>query len=84
MAWPDRKVWAGGLAGLVTWGVTIAAQQFLGIAIPPDLVGMLVGGVTTAVAYIVPPTVRDIIKRLDDGLVAMAADDPSIPVTRKP
>ena len=83
MAFPDRKVWAGGLAGLVTWGITLVAQHY-GVVLPADIVGMLVGAVTTGVAYIVPPSVRDIIKRLDDGLVEMAAEDPNIPVTRRP
>lgn len=85
MTWlPDRKVWAGGLAGLVTWGVSLAAQRYLGVTLPPDLVAMIVGGVTTGVAYLVPPSVKDIVKRLNDGIVQMAADDPNIPVTRRP
>lgn len=84
MAMPDRKVWAGGLAGLLTWGVTLVTQRYLGVSLPPDLVTMIVGGVTTGVAYLVPPTVRDIVKRLNDGIVQIAADDPSIPVTKRP
>ena len=84
MAMPDRKVWAGGLAGLLTWGVTLVAQRYLGVSLPPDLVTMIVGGVTTGVAYLVPPTVRDIVKRLNDGIVQIAADDPNIPVTKRP
>ena len=84
MILPDRKVWAGGLAGLLTWGVTLVAQRYLGVSLPPDLVTMIVGGVTTGVAYLVPPTVRDIVKRLNDGIVQIAADDPNIPVTKRP
>lgn len=84
MAMPDRKVWAGGLAGLLTWGITLAAQHFLGVPLPPELVTMIVGGATTTVAYLVPPTVRDIVKRLNDGIVQIAADDPNIPVTKRP
>jgi len=81
---PDRKVWASGLAGLLTWGITLAAQRFLGIPLPPDLVGMIVGGVTTGVAYIVPPSIKDIVKRLNDDIVQIAANDPNVPVTKRP
>ncbi len=84
MLLPDRKVWAGGLAGLLTWGVTLAAQHYLGVALPPDLVTMVVGGVTTGVAYLIPPSVKDIVKRLNDGIVQIAADDPNITVTKRP
>ena len=82
--WPDRKVWAGGLGGLLTWGITLAAQKYLGIPLPPEVVTMIVGGATTAVSYIVPPTVRDIVKRLNDDIVQVAANDPTIPVTKRP
>jgi len=81
---PDRKVWAGGLAALLTWGINLAAQHFLGVSLPPDLLTMVVGGVTTGVAYLVPPTVRDIVKRLNDDIVQIAANDPTIPVTKRP
>lgn len=81
---PDRKVWASGLAGLLTWAVTLIAQKYLGVSLPPDLVTMIVGGVTTGVAYLVPPTVRDIVKRLNDDIVHIAANDPTVPVTKRP
>lgn len=77
---PDRKVLAGGVAGLVTWGLTLIAQHY-GIVLTPDIQSFLVGGVGWAIAYLVPPSKHDILKRLDNDLVAMAAQDPNVPVS---
>lgn len=81
---PDRKVWAGGIAAVLTWFICGAIETYAHVPMTPDMRTMISGLVATAISYVVPPSTRDIIKRLDDGLVAMAADDPSIPVTRKP
>lgn len=84
MNWlPDRKVLAGGIAGLLAFFITAAAAHY-GIALTPDIQSLIVGGVGWLIAYLVPPSTRDIIKRLDDQLVAMAAADPKIPVTVAP
>lgn len=77
---PDRKVLAGGIAGLLTWGLTVVAARY-GIVLTPDIQSLIVGGVGWAMAYIVPPSQHDIVKRLNDDLVAIAAADPNIPVT---
>jgi hypothetical protein len=77
---PDRKVLAGGIAGIVTWGLTIVAARY-GVVLTPDMQALIVGGVGWAIAYIVPPSQHDIVKRLNDDLVAIAAADPNIPVT---
>lgn len=77
--YPDRKVLAGGLAGVITWGITVLAARY-GVVLPPELETLIVGGVGWLIAYLVPPSRMDIVKRLDEGLVAMAAENPKVPV----
>lgn len=78
---PDRKVWAGGLAGLISWGLVAALGRY-GITLTPDQSLMLSGMIVGAVQYITPPSTWDIIKRLNDSLVKVAADDPRVPVSQ--
>jgi len=77
---PDRKIWAGGIAGLIAWGLCLLAGRY-GLAITPDQQTMLTAGVGAAISYITPPSQYDKIKRLNDQLVQLAIDDPNIPVT---
>lgn len=82
MGWlPDRKVLAGGLAGVAAWLIAMLAARY-GFPMTPEQQTGLVGLIGWAVAYMVPPSERDIVKRLNDGLVKMAQDDPTIPVTK--
>lgn len=81
---PDRKVWAGGIAAVLAWFIIGALEKYGHVTLTPDMRTMITGMVATAISYIVPPTTRDIIKRLDDNLVAIAMADPKIPVTGIP
>lgn len=80
MIYPDRKVLAGGIAGVATWAAVWIAARF-GYVVDPALATALVPLVSSVIGYITPPSQRDIIRRLNDQLVQMAADDPNIPVT---
>jgi len=77
---PDRKVWAGGIAGVVAWAVMLGLSM-AGVQVPPEAQPLIMTIVVTAMGYLVPPSQRDIVKRLNDQLVAVAAADPTIPVT---
>lgn len=79
---PDRKVLAGGIAGLAAWGLTLAAAKF-GIVLTPDMQTMIVAGIGAAASYITPPSVKDIVKRLDTQIVQIGINDPNIPVDLK-
>lgn len=70
---PVRKVWAGGLAGLVAWAVSAGLRQWRGWDIPADLVELFVLTAAGGVAYLVPPAPRDAISRLDQGLRRLGA-----------
>ena len=73
---PDRKYLAGGIAGIVAW----ALSTWAGLDAE---VSMQVGTALAAVvAYFVPPSVNDIIKRVDDTIIGLArasADSPASP-----
>lgn len=77
---PDRKVLAGGVSGVAAWGVTQVAVHY-GIPITPEMQGYIAAGFGWLMAYLVPVAQRDIVKRLNDELVAIAAKDPAIPVS---
>lgn len=64
---PDRKFLAGGVAGLVTWLLTLAAST-AGVEIPAELMTSAVGLVMGAVYYLVPPSAADIVRRIDGDL----------------
>lgn len=80
MKMPDRKVWAGGLAGVVAWAIMFGAGHF-GYQIPIEMQPLLVSFVGSVIGYITPASQYDKIKRLNDHLVAIAAADPTIPVS---
>ena len=76
----DRKVWAGGLAGVVTWALMLGLGA-VGYPVPVEMQPLLVSLMGSAIGFLTPPSMHDIIKRLDNAAVQMAADDPAIPVT---
>lgn len=64
---PDRKFLAGGIAGLVTWLLTLAATA-AGVPVPADLMAAAVGLVMGAAYYLVPPAAADVLRRIDGDL----------------
>lgn len=77
---PDRKVLAGGVTSVAAWGVTQVAVHY-GIPITPEMQGYIAAALGWLVAYLVPVAQRDVLRHLNDELVAIAQKDPSIPVT---
>lgn len=77
---PDAKVLAGGIAGVLAWMATIGLAS-AGVEIPAETVGALVAAVMALVAYLVPPSTRDIIKRVDDTIIDLARQSPDSPAT---
>lgn len=78
---PDRKWFASGTAGLVTFALCLVASRY-GITVPVDAQTSLVLVVGWVIHYFVPASKQDILKRLDDELVRIAQDDPRIPVSK--
>lgn len=78
----DRKMWAGGLAGGVAMLLVWFVQARFGITIPTEMANAIVLGAAGAVGYIVPPSVKDIVKRIDGTIVEIVNKDPNIPLVK--
>ena len=64
---PDRKWVAGGVVGVVLGvGYTVAVN--LGVNIPEELAYSVIPIAMWLVAYFVPPSLQDKLKRVDDEL----------------
>jgi len=84
MTWfPDRKVLAGGLSGLLTWLLVFLVNKYFGWTIPPDVQSSITGLVAVGFAYLVPSSVKDIVSKLNDDIVKIAAADPNSPVSER-
>ncbi len=64
---PDRKVLAMGLSGIAAFLVSLAVPD-----VPQETVAGAVVGLMALVGYFVPPSVMDIVKRVDSGIIKLA------------
>jgi len=83
MAWPDRKVLAGGLSGLLTWILVLLANHYFGLTVPPEIQTLISGLVAFVFAYVIPSSVKDIVSKLNDDIIKIAAADPNSPVSER-
>lgn len=68
---PDRKVWSGGLAGLLAFGVAAAVQTVTGYPLDWEVIAPVIGAVIPSVSYLVPASRGDVDRareRLDAGI----------------
>lgn len=78
---PSRKAISGGFAGIGSFFI-IALASYLGYPIPESLQAYIPAGITWLVYYLVPSSQADIVRNLDNQIVAMAVVDPSSPVSQ--
>lgn len=78
---PSRKAISGGIGGVVSYMLIVAAS-YAGYPIPAELQGMIPGAITWLIYYLVPSSEQDIVRNLDNKIVAMAVADPTSPVTQ--
>jgi hypothetical protein len=64
---PDRKVLAMGISGIAAFLVSLVVPD-----IPQETVAGAVVGLMALVGYFVPPSVNDIVKRVDVGIIKLA------------
>lgn len=76
---PERKTMAGGLTGVAAWALIVVANKF-GAGIPIEFAPLISTALTAIVMYVVPPALRDVLGRMNDQVVAIAAADPNVPV----
>ena len=77
---PTRPMFYGALGSVVTWLVVLVAGRY-GVTVPDYVQIAIPVIVGFGVAYIVPPSAKDVANRLNDSIVALAAADPNIPVS---
>lgn len=77
---PSRKVLSGGVAGLTAWAI-LTGLGYFNIPVPLELQVYLPALITSLVSYLVPPAQQDVIRRMDDRLVAIAGHDPDSAVS---
>ena len=68
---PDRKVLAMGISGVAAFLVSLALPD-----LPQETVAGAVVGLMSLVGYFVPPSVNDIVKRVDSGIIKLAGGAP--------
>lgn len=78
---PSRKAISGGFAGIGSFFI-IALASYLGYPIPESLQAYIPAGITWLVYYLVPASQQDVVRNLDNKIVAMAVADPTSPVSQ--
>lgn len=101
---PDASVLAGGLAGLVAWGLLAAISAIfhfdlgaylqpyvvivwsmlpapMSLSPPPSAQGAIAILIGFAITYLVPDREKDIVKKVDDRIIALARQSPLSPAS---
>jgi hypothetical protein len=68
---PDRKVLSAGIAGVLAWAVVLLAPRF-GLQLPIETALPLMIALMGGVAYLVPASAKDVIKRIDGEIMSIA------------
>lgn len=79
---PDRNVLAGGIVGVIVYILQTGADS-LGVTIPMSLQPLLPIAVGFVVTYLLPPSAQDVAKRINDGIVKLAARMPASDVSER-
>lgn len=92
---PGRKIVAGGIAGIATFGILtglkvwahVDVQAYLDLVAPPpgtySAQALITSVVTLGAAYVTPPSVMDVIRHINDRVVQLAGKMPDVPVSPK-
>lgn len=79
----DRPTMYGGLAGLITAAIALAAKTFFGFDIPAEYMTFIPVVIGYLITWFVPPTVQDVIKNVDDKIIAIARASDMSPASEK-
>jgi hypothetical protein len=75
---PDRKVLSAGIAGVLAWGLVLLAPR-VGLPLTLDIALPVMVALMGGVAYLVPPSAKDVIKRIDGEIMSIAGLMPAGP-----
>lgn len=91
--WPlDRKVVAGGVGGILAYAILMAVRWRTGLDLNLLVAGILPGvdlqsalalAIGTIVAQVTPPSLKDVLDRINNRMVEIATADPDNPTTAK-
>ncbi len=70
--WPDRKFMAMGLGGVVAWFGFTALETFAGFTLGEDLKVYAATAIGVGINYLTKSSQFDIVRRVDDGIIALA------------
>ncbi len=79
---PDQNVLRGGLVAVIVWAILAVANRY-GLDVPVSIQAALPGVIGWVIIYVLPPSAKNIAKRLNDRIVALAAALPSSKVSAK-
>lgn len=71
---PDRKIVAGGLAGVAAWLVVMGLGE-VGVPVSMEAATAIVGAAVAAFGYIVPDSVERVLEKANDILVEFGEED---------
>jgi hypothetical protein len=78
---PDRKVWTGGLFAVLAFLAVLALNTWAGTQIPLEAGAFIAIGLAKLLEYVLPPSLWDIVKRIDNDIVEIAAKSPASKVS---
>lgn len=91
---PDRRIWAGGLATVISYTILSYLHAWTGIDLNPlnaivavafpgsvDVTGLFATIIGAAIAQFTPPSLHDVVAWLDNRAIRVANADPNSPVT---
>ncbi|WP_293862526.1 hypothetical protein [uncultured Alsobacter sp.] len=82
MRFLDRKIWSGGLASVAAYAIVWFLKSRYGIVLSEEMVTAFIITTFTSVAWAVPPSVQDIVKRVNGTIIDVIANSPNIPLEK--
>lgn len=79
---PDRNVLSGGLVAVASWTIIAVAGHY-GLDVPISVQAAMPMVLGYVVTYLLPPSVRDVVARVNDDIVKLAAADPNNPTSER-
>lgn len=79
---PDRNVLSGGIVAVAGWAIIAVAGHY-GLDVPLPVQAAMPMVLGYVVTYLLPPSVRDVVSRVNDDIVKLAAADPNNPTSER-
>lgn len=77
---PSRKAVSAGIGGIIASTIAAVSLRY-GYPIPAELLPPMAAGIMWLIYFLVPASKADIVRNLDNEIVAIAINDPTSPVS---